>query len=68
MKLRVGSGLPNIQKKALNDFVILIPPLNEQIKISNFLTAIDEKIADCQTQKKRWKPTKKDFCKRCLCK
>ncbi|WRB40331.1 restriction endonuclease subunit S [Helicobacter pylori] len=41
MKLGVGSGLKNIQLKALKDFEILLPPLNEQIAIANILSALD---------------------------
>lgn len=44
MRLRVGSGLPNIQKKDLDSFKIQIPSLLEQKKIANFLSAIDKKI------------------------
>ncbi|MGL4669762.1 MAG: restriction endonuclease subunit S [Methanobacteriaceae archaeon] len=44
MKLRVGSGLPNIQKKDLNNFKIFIPELAEQLKISNLLDKLDKKI------------------------
>ncbi|MGL2518114.1 restriction endonuclease subunit S [Helicobacter pylori] len=41
MKLGVGSGLKNIQLKALKDFEILLPPLNEQAAIANILSALD---------------------------
>ncbi|GAA7208947.1 putative type I restriction enzyme specificity protein [Helicobacter pylori] len=41
MKLGVGSGLKNIQLKALKDFEILLPPLNEQIAIANILSDAD---------------------------
>ncbi|OPG54869.1 restriction endonuclease subunit S [Helicobacter pylori] len=41
MKLGVGSGLKNIQLKALKDFEILLPPLNEQIAIANILSGLD---------------------------
>ncbi|MGL2457221.1 restriction endonuclease subunit S [Helicobacter pylori] len=41
MKLGVGSGLKNIQLKALKDFEILLPPLNEQIAIANILSTLD---------------------------
>lgn len=45
MALRVGSGLPNIQKKDLKNFLLKLS-INkiEQTKISNFLSAIDQKI------------------------
>ncbi|MGN8532277.1 restriction endonuclease subunit S [Helicobacter pylori] len=41
MKLGVGSGLKNIQLKALKDFEIPLPPLNEQIAIANVLSDVD---------------------------
>ncbi|WP_080235988.1 restriction endonuclease subunit S [Helicobacter pylori] len=41
MKLGVGSGLKNIQLKALKDFEILLPPLNEQTAIANILSGLD---------------------------
>lgn len=45
MRLRVGSGLPNIQKKDLNRFSVPMPSLSEQKRIAQFLTALDEKTA-----------------------
>ena len=51
MKLRVGSGLPNIQQKNLRDFLIhLTKSLPEQAKIAGILSAWDEKIANLQAQ------------------
>lgn len=50
MKLRVGSGLPNIQKNAISSFNINLPCLEEQNKIPNFLSAIDSKIEQVQKQ------------------
>jgi type I restriction enzyme S subunit len=51
MKLRVGSGLPNIQKKDLVAFSLVLPiSKEEQTKTANFLSAIDEKINHCQAQ------------------
>ncbi|WP_292461000.1 restriction endonuclease subunit S [Methanothermococcus sp.] len=44
MKLRVGSGLPNIQKKDLQYFKITLPPLQEQKKIAELLTLQDKEI------------------------
>ncbi|GAA8665716.1 restriction endonuclease subunit S [Helicobacter pylori] len=41
MKLGVGSGLKNIQLKALKDFEIPLPPLHEQIAIANILSDLD---------------------------
>lgn len=43
MKLRIGSGLPNIQKKDLAMFKIIVPTLEQQITISTFLSSIERK-------------------------
>ncbi len=51
MKLGVGSGLKNIQLKALKDFEILLPPLNEQIAIANILSDLDNEIASLKNKK-----------------
>lgn len=59
MRLRVGSGLPNIQKKDLDFFKLNLPTLPEQQKIANFLTAIDNKIQNIQTQIEQSKAFKK---------
>jgi len=44
MRLRVGSGLPNIQKGDLNKLKVAFPALPEQQKIADFLSSIDAKI------------------------
>ncbi|WP_461629434.1 restriction endonuclease subunit S [Labilibaculum euxinus] len=44
MRLRVGSGLPNIQKRDINNFKLLLPKKEEQLKIANFLSSIDKSI------------------------
>ena len=46
MKLRIGTGLPNIQKKDLEKFCILLPSKAKQESISTFLTALESKIAN----------------------
>ena len=51
MALRVGSGLPNIQKKDLKKFNLFFTSNSkEQTKIATFLSAIDEKIDLVKTQ------------------
>ena len=59
MKLRVGSGLPNIQQKDIKNFEILLPKIEEQTAIAEILTIADrelqlqkEKLVQLQTQKK----------------
>ena len=44
MKLRIGSGLPNIQKKDLAMFKIKIPPTEQQKTISTFLSSLERKV------------------------
>lgn len=59
MKLRVGSGLPNIQQKDIKNFEILLPKIEEQTAIAEILATADrelqlqkDKLAQLQIQKK----------------
>ena len=44
MRLRIGSGLPNIQKKDLTMFKIKVPTFEQQITISTFLSSLERKV------------------------
>lgn len=46
MALRVGSGLPNIQKKDIEKFPLYIPSKKEQNHIADFLRLIDSKVKE----------------------
>ena len=46
MRLRVGSGLPNVQIKALLTFHLEIPAIDEQVVIEKVLTDADRVIDD----------------------
>ncbi|MCQ2727417.1 restriction endonuclease subunit S, partial [Helicobacter pylori] len=59
MKLGVGSGLKNIQLKALKDFEILLPPLNKQIAIANILSGLDHEIISLKNKKRQFENIKK---------
>ncbi|WQR70288.1 restriction endonuclease subunit S [Helicobacter pylori] len=59
MKLGVGSGLKNIQLKALKDFEIPLPPLNEQIAIANILSDLDSEIISLKNKKRQFDNIKK---------
>lgn len=50
MSLRVGSGLPNIQKKALSQLAIPVPPKPEQAAIGKLAASLDTEIAARKTQ------------------
>ena len=43
MKLRIGTGLPNIQKKDLADFKVIILAIEQQRTISNILSLLERK-------------------------
>ena len=47
---QANTTLPIINKTEFSKFVILVPTLAEQTKIANFLTAIDDKISNVQSQ------------------
>lgn len=59
MRLRVGSGLPNIQKKALEHFEVALPPLEEQRAIAEVLAAADGEIEALERKLALWKEQKK---------
>lgn len=61
MRLRVGSGLPNIQKSSIDNFIIKLPRIKEQIKIANFLSSIDCKIEKEKEKLDYLKELKKGF-------
>ena len=44
MSLRIGSGLPNIQKKDLGNFPILLPAIDEQEKAVCLFDALQQKV------------------------
>ena len=43
--LRIGSGLPNIQKKDLLRFHVILPTITQQNKIVLILSAIEKKVS-----------------------
>ena len=45
MALRIGSGLPNIQKKDLGNFSILLPIMSEQNKVVYLFESLQQKLA-----------------------
>lgn len=61
MRLRVGSGLPNIQKGDIINFKVVIPSLKEQKKIASTLFVIDNKIELETRQLEQFKTQKQYF-------
>ncbi|MCQ2788554.1 restriction endonuclease subunit S [Helicobacter pylori] len=54
-----GSSQLNLSKKAIEDFEILLPPLNEQIAIANILSALDHEIISLKNKKRQFESIKK---------
>lgn len=59
MALRVGSGLPNIQKNTLSNISISIPNSEEQEKIGAFFSKLDKLITLQQRKVEKLKNIKK---------
>ncbi|MCQ2664186.1 restriction endonuclease subunit S [Helicobacter pylori] len=54
-----GSSQLNLSKKAIEDFEILLPPLNEQIAIANILSDLDSEITSLKNKKRQFENIKK---------
>lgn len=61
MSLRVGSGLPNIQNGAINDFMFVLPKKDEQKIIGYYFKNIDHLISNHELQIKKLQNIKKAF-------
>ena len=61
MNLRVGSGLPNIQKSSLYSFYVIFPSLEEQETIAKILSTQDKEIELLQKQLEQEKQKKKSI-------
>ncbi len=67
IKLAQGSTRYNMSKIQLMKLTIKLPQFNEQTKIANFLSSIDEKINHCQTQIEKTEMWKKGLLQRMFC-
>ncbi len=54
-----GSSQLNLSKKAIEDFEIPLPPLNEQIAIANILSDLDNEIISLKNKKRQFENIKK---------
>ena len=59
MKLRVGSGLPNIQLPTIFNLLIILPHIPEQQKIATILSTWDTAIDNCKAIIKKLKERNK---------
>jgi restriction endonuclease S subunit len=65
--LQTGSALKQLPKGNLIKLNILIPALEEQTKIANFLSAIDDKIQAVETQIEKMEIWKKGLLQQMFC-
>mgnify|MGYP004626530931 CR=1 FL=1 len=65
-ELRVGSGLPNIQKKDIENFKVSFPALAEQKKIAQVLSVCDKEIELLKSKFQCLKTQKKGLMQRLL--
>jgi type I restriction enzyme S subunit len=61
MSLRVGSGLPNIQKSRLSEIIIFYPTESEQQKIGSYFSHLDSLISLQQRKLEKLKNIKKSL-------
>lgn len=61
MSLRVGSGLPNIQNGAINDFMFVLPKKDEQKIIGYYFKNLDHLISNHELQINKLQNIKKAF-------
>ncbi|MGL2561640.1 restriction endonuclease subunit S [Helicobacter pylori] len=54
-----GSSQLNLSKKAIEDFEILLPPLDEQAAIANVLSGLDHEIISLKNKKRQFENIKK---------
>ena len=60
MALRIGSGLPNIQKKDLGNFPILLPDIYKQNKVAGLFDVIQQKM-DVETKLRDYQLVQKQY-------
>ncbi len=66
MRLRVGSGLPNIQKGDIEKFRIQLPSVEEQQKIAEVLTFADKEVELLKNELEALKKQKRGLMQRLL--
>lgn len=66
MKLRVGSGLPNIQKKDVDKFLVAFPSLDEQQQIAQSLSSARREIVLLKQLAEKYKTQKRGLMQKML--
>ncbi len=66
-EVKTSSGIPHISAAQINDFKINFPCYQEQVKIANFLSAIDEKLKRTENQIEQTQKYKKGLLQQMFC-
>lgn len=66
MRLRVGSGLPNIQKRDLQSFSVTFPPLDQQKQIAETLNSARREIDLLKSQTEAYRKQKRGLMQKLL--
>jgi len=66
-EVKTSSGIPHISASQINDFKIKFPCYKEQVKIGNFLNAIDEKLKRTENQLQQTQEYKKGLLQNMFC-
>ncbi len=66
MALRVGSGLPNIQKSDIEAFPVILPSLDRQAAIARYLNALREEISTLGVYVEKLKEQKRGLMQKLL--
>lgn len=66
MRLRVGSGLPNIQQRDIDNFKIIFPTIEEQLEIACTLLVAQQKIDTLKQLSEKYRIQKRGLMQRML--
>jgi len=66
MALRVGSGLPNIQKADIEAFPVILPNLGKQVAIARYLNTLREEIAGLEIYAEKLRTQKRGLMQKLL--
>ena len=66
ISLGAGGAQPNISQKIIQDIKIILPPIQEQYKMTEILSSVDEEIEGYQEEKAKYEELKKGLMQQLL--
>lgn len=61
-----GAGVPNLNVKIVENFKMVVPPIEEQKKIANILSSVDDEIKEYENKKQKLEELKKGLMQQLL--